>query len=124
MNVASTCSADQSTQTFKRGPENENSPLGVVSKVSFTDTVWQGVSCFLFFKVIWIRVSSRLDCVHLRMSKCAYESRFSKRKKAIAKADALRAVTEKTKPLIQSLVCQKGLEILQHEYFKIVLAEF
>jgi len=44
------------------------------------------------------------------------------RKKAIAKADALRAVTEKSKPLIQSLVCQKGLEILQHEYFKTVLA--
>jgi len=58
------------------------------------------------------------------MSKCAYESRSSKRKKATAKADALRAVTEKTKPLIQFLVCQKGLEILQHEYFKTVLAEF
>jgi len=58
------------------------------------------------------------------MSKCAYESRSSKRKKATAKADALRAVTEKTKPLIQSLVCQKGLEILQHKYFETVLAEF
>jgi len=58
------------------------------------------------------------------MSECAYESRSSKRKKATAKADALRAVTKKTKPLIQSFVCQKGLEILQHEYFKIVLAEF
>ena len=57
------------------------------------------------------------------MSKCAYE-RSSKQKKATAKADVLRAVTEKTKPLIQSLVCQKGLEILQHEYFKTVLAEF
>jgi len=58
------------------------------------------------------------------MSKCAYESRSRKRKKATAKADALRAVTEKTKQLIQSLVCQKGLEILQHENFKTVLAEF
>ena len=69
-------------------------------------------------------ISSRLDCVNLRMSKCAYESRFSERKKATAKADARRAVTEKTKPLIQSLVCQKGLEIPQHEYFKTVLGEF
>jgi len=58
------------------------------------------------------------------MSKCGYESRSSKRKEATAKADALRAVTEKTKPLIQCSVCQKGLEILQHEYFKTVLAEF
>jgi len=58
------------------------------------------------------------------MSKCACKSRSSKRKKATAKADALRAVTEKTKPLIQALVCQKGLEILQHESFKTVLAEF
>ena len=58
------------------------------------------------------------------MSKCAYESRSSKRKKATAKADVLRAVTEKRKPLIQSLVCQKGLEIVQHEYFKTMLAEF
>jgi len=58
------------------------------------------------------------------MSKCACESRSSKRKKATAKADALQAATEKTKPLIQSLVCRKGLEILQHEYFKTVLAEF
>jgi len=69
-------------------------------------------------------ILSRRDCVNLRMSKCAYEIRSSKRKKATAKADALRNVTEKTKPLIQSLVCQKGLEILQHEYFKTVLAEF
>jgi len=58
------------------------------------------------------------------MSKCAYQSRSSKRKKATAKADTPRAVTEKTKPLIQSLVCQKGLEILQHEYFETVLPEF
>ena len=58
------------------------------------------------------------------MSKCAYESRSSKRKKATAEADALRAVTEKTKPLNQILVWGKGLEILQHEYFETVLAEF
>jgi len=49
-------------------------------------------------------ISSRLDCVNYRMSKCAYESRSSKRKKATAEADALRAVTEKTKPLNQILV--------------------
>jgi len=58
------------------------------------------------------------------MSTCAYESRSSKRKKATAKEDALRALTEKMKPLIQPLVCQKDLEILQHEYFQTVLAEF
>jgi len=39
------------------------------------------------------------------MPKCAYESRSSQRKKATVKADALRAVIAKTKPLIQSLVC-------------------
>jgi len=39
------------------------------------------------------------------MPKCAYESRYSKRKKATAKADALRAVIVKTKPLIHTLVC-------------------
>jgi len=33
-------------------------------------------------------------------------------RKPLPKVDALRAVIEKTKPLIQSLVCQKGLEIL------------
>jgi len=41
--------------------------------------------------------------VHMHFS--AYESRSSQRKKATAKADALRAVIVKTKPLIQSLVC-------------------
>jgi len=50
-------------------------------------------------------ISSRLGCIYLRMPKCAYESRSSQRKKATAKADALRAVIVKTKPLIQSLVC-------------------
>jgi len=42
------------------------------------------------------------------MSKCAYESRPSKRKKATAKADALRAATEKTKALIQSFSVPEG----------------
>ena len=50
-------------------------------------------------------ISFRLGCIYLRMPKCAYESRSNKRKKATAKADALRAVIVKTKPLIQSLVC-------------------
>jgi len=39
------------------------------------------------------------------MPKCVYESRSSQRKKTTAKADALRAVIVKTKPLVQSLVC-------------------
>jgi len=42
------------------------------------------------------------------MSKCAYDSRSSKRKKATAKGDALRVVTEKTKPLIQSFSVPEG----------------
>jgi len=51
------------------------------------------------------------------MSKCAYECRSSKRKKATAKADALQAAMK-----IRNQVCQKDLEILQHEYFKTELA--
>jgi len=42
------------------------------------------------------------------MPKCAFESRSSQRKKATAKADALRAVIVKTKPPIQSLVYLQG----------------
>ena len=74
--------------------------------MSFAGTVRQGVSCFVFQSNEGI--SSRLDCVNLRMSKCAYESRPSKRKKPTAKADALRAATEKTKALIQSFSVPEG----------------
>ena len=43
------------------------------------------------------------------MSKFACERGSSKRKKATAKADALRPVIEKTKPITQFIVCQKSL---------------
>jgi len=43
------------------------------------------------------------------MSKRSCESGSSKRKKTIPKADALRAVIEKAKPIAQFSVCQKGL---------------
>jgi len=43
------------------------------------------------------------------MSKRTREHGSSKRKKAIAKADALRAVIDKTKPITSFLVCQKSL---------------
>jgi len=42
------------------------------------------------------------------MSICAYECRSSKPNKATAKADALRAVMEKTKPLIQCFSVPEG----------------
>ena len=51
----------------------------------------------------------RPACINLRMSKCTYGSGFSKRKKAIAKAGALQAVMEKTKPIAQFQAYQKGL---------------
>jgi len=43
------------------------------------------------------------------MSKRAYESGSSKGNKATAETEALRVVIEKTKPITQFLVCQKGL---------------
>jgi len=43
------------------------------------------------------------------MSKRGCECGSSKRKKATPKADALRVVIEKTKPITQFLVCQQGL---------------
>jgi len=42
------------------------------------------------------------------MSKRTYESVSSKRKKAIAKADALRAVIDKTKPITQFFSVPEG----------------
>ena len=44
---------------------------------------------------------SRLACLNLRMSKRTHEAFPGKRKKAIAKADAVRAVIDKTKPITQ-----------------------
>ena len=66
--------------------------------------------CKLFFKVIWIR-GSHLDCINLKMSKCAFSVDLLSERKLLPKQ-------MQTKPLSSLLVCHKGLEILQHEYFK------
>jgi len=49
------------------------------------------------------------------MSKCAFTVDLVSERKPLPK---------QTKPSCSLLVCQKGLEILQHQYFKTVLAEF
>jgi len=51
------------------------------------------------------------------MSKCAFSADLVSERKQLPKQ-------MKTKPLSNLLVCQKGLEILKHENFKTVLAEF
>jgi len=51
------------------------------------------------------------------MSKCAFSVDLVSERKPPPKQ-------MQTKPLSSHLVCQKGLEILQHGYFKTELAEF
>jgi len=51
------------------------------------------------------------------MSKCAFSVDLVSERKPLPKQ-------MQAKPLPSLLVCQKGLEILQHEYFKTKLAEF
>jgi len=51
------------------------------------------------------------------MSKCAFSVDLTSERKLLPKQ-------MQTKPLSRLLVCQKGMEILQHEYFKTELVEF
>ena len=113
-NISTTVNQQQ-TCMLMYGLGNANLQLeliGPVSSVNFACTA----RCKLFFKVIRIR-GSHLGCINLKMSKCAFSIDPVRERKPLPKQ-------MQTKPLSSLLVCQKGLEILQHEYFMTELAEF